>query len=159
MHLEELRAFCLSLPHTQEKMQWGDHILFTIGGKMFCISTVEPTNDTKMSFKCVPDVFVELVERDAVIPAPYMARNFWVSLEKWDALPATELKQLLRNSYQLVLEKLPKRVQQELGVSTATNADSPRNKAAPNTSLAKKKASPKSSAKKKVAGSNRRRQR
>jgi predicted DNA-binding protein (MmcQ/YjbR family) len=108
-------------------MQWGDHILFTIGGKMFCISTVEPTNPTKMSFKCVPDVFAELVEHEAVIPAPYMARNFWVSLTEWDALPAAELKQHLRNSYQSVLEKLPKRIQQELG-SSAAGQKVPQNK-------------------------------
>lgn len=114
MNLESLRAFCLSLPHAGEKTAWESHILFTIADKMFCISTFEPTNPTKMSFKCTPEVFAELCEREDVVPAPYMARNHWVSLVEWDALPASELKGHLRESYRLVFERLPKKKQAEL---------------------------------------------
>ena len=117
MNLDTLRAFCLSLPHVGEKMQWGDHILFTIGGKMFCISTVEPTSPTKLSFKCTPDTFAELVERPDIIPAPYMARNYWVSLTEWDAIPTPELRTLIRDSYNLVASKLPKKIRIQFGLA------------------------------------------
>lgn len=124
MDLESLRAFCLSLPHAGEKTAWESHILFTIAGKMFCISTFEPANPTKMSFKCTPEVFAELCERENVIPAPYMARNHWVSLVEWDALSASELKGHIRESYRLVFERLPKKKQAELTTETRSHGKS-----------------------------------
>ena len=46
---------------------------------------------------------------------PYAARAKWVALESQDALPAAEIKKLLRKSYELVLAKLPKKTQAALG--------------------------------------------
>lgn len=77
---------------------------------MFAVLALEPSHGVLLSFKCTPEKFAELVEQDGIIPAPYMARNHWVGLERFDALPDRELKPLLKNSYQLVLEKLPKKI-------------------------------------------------
>ncbi|MEO8724516.1 MAG: MmcQ/YjbR family DNA-binding protein [Acidobacteriaceae bacterium] len=123
MTLESLRAFCLSLPHAGEKTAWESHILFTIADKMFCISTFEPANPTKMTFKCAPELFAELCERENVIPAPYIARNHWVSLTEWDALPAAEIKESIRESYRLVFERLPKKKQLELATAARSNGE------------------------------------
>ncbi len=60
-------------------------------------------------FKCTPEKFAELIERDGIIPAPYVARYHWVGFERFDAMRDAELKELLKTSYQLVLEKLPKK--------------------------------------------------
>jgi predicted DNA-binding protein (MmcQ/YjbR family) len=38
-----------------------------------------------------------------------VARYHWVALERFDALPESELKQLLKNAYQLIFDKLPKK--------------------------------------------------
>src|ERR1041384_3430944 len=111
MDIESIRAFCLSLPHTDEKVQWGNDLLFRIGEKMFAVAALEPSHGVLLSFKCTPEKYAELVEQDGIIPAPYMARNHWVGFERFDAVPARELKELLRTAYQLVLEKLPKKVQ------------------------------------------------
>ena len=54
------------------------------------------------------------MELDGIIPAPYMARHHWVGFERFDALPDRELKPLLRNAYQMVLEKLPKKIRAQL---------------------------------------------
>jgi predicted DNA-binding protein (MmcQ/YjbR family) len=43
-----------------------------------------------------------------------MARNHWVSLEKWSALRDEEIKQAVSDSYALVKAKLPKKLQQKL---------------------------------------------
>ena len=115
MDIESVRSFCLSLPHTDEKVQWGNDLLFRIGEKMFAVAALEPSHGVALSFKCTPEKFAELVEQDGIIPAPYMARHHWVGLERFDALPDRELKPLLKNSYQMVLEKLPKKVQSQLG--------------------------------------------
>lgn len=114
MDIESIRAYCLSLPHTDEKVQWGNDLLFRIGEKMFAVAALEPSHGVALSFKCTPETFLELIERPNIIPAPYMARNHWVGLERFDALPDRELKPLLKNAYQMVLEKLPKRLQAEL---------------------------------------------
>ena len=114
MDIESARSFCLSLPHADEKVQWGNDLLFRIGEKMFAVVALEPSHGVLLSFKCSPEKFAELVEQDGIIPAPYMARHHWVGLERFDALPDRELKPLLRNAYQMVLEKLPKKVRAQL---------------------------------------------
>jgi predicted DNA-binding protein (MmcQ/YjbR family) len=67
-----------------------------------------------MSFKCSPEDFAELKEREGIRPAPYMARAQWVALETPDTLTPAELQQFVRRSYDLVFAKLPKKVQVKL---------------------------------------------
>jgi predicted DNA-binding protein (MmcQ/YjbR family) len=62
-----------------------------------------------LSFKASPETFAELTERPNIIPAPYLARAQWVALETKDALPAQELARLLRESYEMVFAKLPRK--------------------------------------------------
>jgi predicted DNA-binding protein (MmcQ/YjbR family) len=118
MDIESVRKFCLSLPHADEKVQWVNDLLFRVGEKMFAVAALEPSDGVALSFKCTPEKFAELVEQEGIIPAPYMARNHWVGLERFDALPDRELKPLLENAYQMVFAKLPKRLQAELTATT-----------------------------------------
>ena len=114
MDVEQIRKFCLALPHATEKVQWGNDLVFKIGNKMFAVAGLGPS-DTKLSFKCTPEKFAELVEQDGIIPAPYVARYHWVALQNLNALPARELKELLKTAYQLVYDKLPLKVRKQLG--------------------------------------------
>ena len=113
MNVEWVRKFCLSLPHTTESVQWGADLVFKIGGKMYAVAATEP-GDHWLSFKTSTEEFVELVEREGVVPAPYLARAQWVALRTEDAIPAAELKQLLRKAYDQVFAKLTKKAQREL---------------------------------------------
>ena len=115
MDIESIRSYCLSLPHVDEKVQWGNDLLFRIGEKMFAVVALEPSHGVLLSFKCTPEKFAELVEHEGIIPAPYVARYHWVAFERLDALPERELKDLLRNAYQLVHDKLPGKVREKLG--------------------------------------------
>lgn len=118
MDIEWVREFCLSLPHTTEKLQWEDALVFKIGGKMYAVVSLEP-GDTWLSFKCSPEDFADLVEHPAgVIPAPYLARAHWVALEKESSMPRNELKDFLRAAYSLILTKLPKKTQLVLKQNT-----------------------------------------
>jgi predicted DNA-binding protein (MmcQ/YjbR family) len=114
MDIESVRKFCLSLPHVTEGVQWENDLLMRIGNKMFCVLSLEPASDHCMSFKCTPEKFAELVEQEGIMPAPYVARYHWVALERFDVLPERELKALLKNAYQLVKDKLPKKIQSQL---------------------------------------------
>ncbi len=114
MDLESIRNYCLSLPHVTERVQWDNDLLFCIGGKMFAVAGLDAKYPTKLSFKCTPEKFAELVELEGIIPAPYVARYHWVALEDLNALPQRELKALLNNAYQMVHVKLPKKVRENL---------------------------------------------
>lgn len=113
MDIEELRKFCLSLPHATEDVKWGNDLTFCVGKKMFAVTGLE-TAEQSISFKCTPEKFAELIEKDGIIPAHYVARYHWVTLEKPDALRTDELKELIEKSYETVYEKLPKGVKNKL---------------------------------------------
>ena len=113
LDIDWLRKICLALPGATEQIQWGNDLLFKVGGKMFVVAPLEPA-PVCLSFKCSDESFAELTERPGVIPAPYLARAKWVALENSDAIARGELTQLLRASYELVFAKLSKRVKEEL---------------------------------------------
>ncbi|HEY1924433.1 MAG TPA: hypothetical protein VGG58_04220, partial [Candidatus Acidoferrum sp.] len=67
-----------------------------------------------LSFKTSHENFALLIERQGVVPAPYLARAQWVALETREAIPAAELCILLRDAYDLVVAKLPKKARAAL---------------------------------------------
>ncbi len=113
MDIDGLRKYCLSFPHATENVQWGCDLCFKLDSKLFAVTPLEVA-PVRLSFKCSPENFAELCERDGVKPAPYMARAQWVALEQLNTLPDAELRELLAESYRLVWERLPKRRQAEL---------------------------------------------
>jgi predicted DNA-binding protein (MmcQ/YjbR family) len=114
MDIDTIRKFCLSLPHATENVQWGADLVFKIGGKMFTVVGLEEI-PCKFSFKCTPEEFAELIEREGIVPAQYVARYHWVSVVQDGALDISETKRLIRRSYDLVLGKLPRKVRVKLG--------------------------------------------
>jgi predicted DNA-binding protein (MmcQ/YjbR family) len=119
MNVDWLRELCLSFPGATEQIQWGYDLVFKVGGKMFAVTPLEPA-PVCLSFKASPENFAELTERPNIIPAPYLARAQWVALQTSDALPAGELARLLRDSYDVVFAKLPKKTRE--AVSSAKTA-------------------------------------
>ena len=113
MSTEWVRAFCLSLPGVTEHVQWEDHLVFKVGGKSFAITSFEPRGNF-LSLKVSAENFRDLPEREGIIPAPYLARAQWLAIEREDAAPRTEVKELLREAYEIVVRKLPKKVQTRL---------------------------------------------
>jgi predicted DNA-binding protein (MmcQ/YjbR family) len=131
MDIDWIRDYCLALPHTTEKVQWGDDLVFKIGGKMYAVVALEP-REPWLGFKCSPEVFTDLIERPGIIPAPYLARAHWVSLETHDALSRAEVERLLSQAYSLIFAKLPKKAQARLlAPKKSQDVSSPR-KCAPN---------------------------
>ena len=126
MTLESIRAYCMSLPHATEQVQWGDDLVFKIGGKMFAVLVLEasPRYKVRMSFKCSPENFAELTQREGIIPAPYSAKHGWVAAEAFDTIAGEELKPLLRQAYDLVFAKLTKKAQNELPATGRNRAKS-----------------------------------
>ena len=144
-YIDWIRACCLALPHATEDVQWEHNLLFRIAGKMFCIANLEPgMSPTKIAFKCTPERFAELVEIEGIIPAPYMARNHWVAMIEMEALRQPEIRELIQASYQLILDKLPKKTREGLLGGSRTT---PRAKPAPKSPAKIRKAKPRRAAK------------
>ena len=121
MNIDQLRKLCLSFPGVTEQIQWGDDLLFKVGGKMFAVTRLEPAK-VWLSLKANPENFAELTERPGIIPAPYLARAKWIALESPDALAGAELAQLLRESYELVCAKLPRKIAESIAHGKAASA-------------------------------------
>ncbi len=114
---DAIRDHCLSLPHVTEVVRWGDHLLFKVGGKMFAIIEIDGHSCT---FKCTPDTYADLVEMQEIVPASHnMWKQQWVTTETLTALPETEFRELLAESYRLVRAGLPKKLQAELDARDA----------------------------------------
>ena len=109
MNIEQLRKYCLSFPGATEDIKWGADLCFCVGAKMFCVTGADSSSG-RMSLKCTPEKFAELVEREGIDPAAYVGRYKWVRIEKLDAVTPDELRYLIQKSYSLVFSKLPKNI-------------------------------------------------
>jgi predicted DNA-binding protein (MmcQ/YjbR family) len=106
--IDTVRAICRALPDTTEDIKWGSDLVFSVGGKMYTVVCLDPPHT--VAFKCTPEEFAELVERDGIIPAPYLARAMWVQeQELGGTLERRELERLVRTAYELVRAKLPRK--------------------------------------------------
>ena len=124
MDAEGLRSFLLALPDVAETVQWGDNLVYwvgdkAIGGKMFALASLEPDHGAVLSFAAGPERFRELVEREGCFPAPYLARAHWIAVERWNTLPAAELRALLCAARGLIFEKLPAKTKAVLAMTPA----------------------------------------
>jgi predicted DNA-binding protein (MmcQ/YjbR family) len=122
MNVEWVRKRCLSFPHATETVQWGDNLVFKVAGKVFAVAALAPAK-TVLAFKIDPRDFAELVEWPGIIQAPYFAKTQWVALEREDALSRAEIQESLKRSYDLVVSKLPKKTQADLGKKRRTAAN------------------------------------
>jgi predicted DNA-binding protein (MmcQ/YjbR family) len=127
MDNERVREFCLSLPHAAETLNWDHYLVYwvgarEIGGKMFAITDPDGTERNVLSFHCGPERFHELLENEAITPAPHLARAYWVALERWDALRPREIEEELRRAHALIHQKLPRRVKAALALPESDRA-------------------------------------
>ena len=109
MNIEDLRRICLALPHVTEDIKWGHDLVFSIGGKMFCVIGVD-SSPVSASFKVTDDEFDEMSTRPGFKPAPYVAKYKWVYLDDISTMKTAEWKKYAKQSYELVKEKLPVKI-------------------------------------------------
>ena len=111
---DRILDFCRSLAGATEDVKWGNDLVFSVGGKMF-VAFGLPDREP-IGFKVDPVAFGTMVQKEGIIPAPYLAHHSWVRVESLDVLPEDELKELIRQSYLLVAEKLSKKLRTQLGI-------------------------------------------
>lgn len=115
MKLESLLKFCATIPHTTQDRKWGNVIACCVHKKMFAIFNLDEHDQPKqMWFKVDPLRFLELTDREGIVPAPYLARAKWVAVTDNQALSDGEAKVLLRTAFEVIVSKLPKYIQREI---------------------------------------------
>ena len=114
MDNERIREICMALPHVKETLNWVHHLVYwagdrDLGGKMFAMTDVDGVGTGVLWFHCGAERFHELLEIDGIIPSPYLAKAYWVTLERWNALRPREIEEELRRAHALIFAKLPAR--------------------------------------------------
>jgi predicted DNA-binding protein (MmcQ/YjbR family) len=109
-------------------MQWGANLVFwvgdkAIGGKMFALVDLDgddgherDKNSPVISYAAGPERYSELLEIEGIIPAPYMARIYWVAVERWGVFRLSEWEQELRAAHTITFNKLPPRTRTALAL-------------------------------------------
>ena len=114
MNITKAKDLCRSLPGATEDVKWGEDLVFSVGGKMFAVTGTDE-GSKGMSFKVDDDRFLELTDREGIVPSPYLARAKWVRVADLKAtLSDAEAAELLKRSHALVFAKLTKKLQREI---------------------------------------------
>jgi predicted DNA-binding protein (MmcQ/YjbR family) len=116
MDASELRDWCLGRPGTIEDFPFGpEHSVFKVAGKMFALSALDRT-PLQVSAKCEPELAAQLrLTYPAIQPGWHLNKRHWNTITIDGSLPDQLVRDLVEDSYDLIVSALPKRVREELG--------------------------------------------
>lgn len=114
MDLFELRDYCLSFPESEETAPFDETTLvYKVAGKMFAMTDMVETGH--IALKCEPEHAVELRERYPEIGSAFhMNKKHWNSVRLDGDLPAAFIKQMIRESWFLVVNGMPRSKREHL---------------------------------------------
>ena len=113
MNIEEVRNYCISKKGITEGFPFDETTLvFKVGGKMFALLSLKGNN--LINLKCDPERAIDLREKHSyIIGAWHMSKKYWNSVFFIES-SSNLTKELIDHSYELVFDKLPKKVKEEL---------------------------------------------
>ena len=108
MNAESFRDYCLGKPATTEGTPFGpEDIVFKVEGKMFAILALMEV-PPRVNLKCDPDLALELRDRyEQVQPGYHMNKKHWNTVVLDGVIPERELRKMIDDSYDLVVQSLP----------------------------------------------------
>jgi predicted DNA-binding protein (MmcQ/YjbR family) len=112
----ELRDHCLSFTGAEEMFPFGPNTsVFKVAAKMFVLSRLAAT-PLAVSLKCEPELAEALREaHSAVLPGYHLSKRHWNTVIINGPLPVAMIKDLIEDSYDLVVNKLPPAHRRALG--------------------------------------------
>ncbi len=104
-----LRNYSLSFSGSEETFPFGPEVsVFKVGGKMFALSQLT-SSPLKVSLKCEPLLAEQLRESHAaIVPGYHLNKRHWNTVTIDGSLPDRMLKEMIEDSYDLVVNALPK---------------------------------------------------
>ncbi|PNQ75124.1 MmcQ-like protein [Hanstruepera neustonica] len=118
MNIEQLRNYCLSKQQVTEHFPFDEDVLvFKVAGKMFLLTSLKSweENQQAINLKCDPDYALELREQyESIEPGYHMSKKHWNTVRLFDGdLDMLFVKQMIDDSYDLIVKSLPKKIQNE----------------------------------------------
>ena len=109
MNIEAFREYCLRKPAATEGTPFGpDNIVFKVAGKMFALAALDEVPPA-VNLKCDPDLALELRDRyEQVRPGYHMNKKHWNTVVLDGVIPPAEIRKMIDDSYDLVVQSLPK---------------------------------------------------
>lgn len=114
MDASVLGKLCADWPGVSSIIKWDDDLVFSVASKMFVILCLHGPDRGRLSFKVEPECFLALSDQPGMMPAPYIARAFWISVIEPQRFGDAVLAAHVRQSYALVRAKLSKKIQSGL---------------------------------------------
>ncbi|HEY0770711.1 MAG TPA: MmcQ/YjbR family DNA-binding protein [Sphingobacteriaceae bacterium] len=114
MDIETLREYCIQKSGVVESFPFGeDTLVFKVGGKMFLLISLQ--DPSTFNAKCDPERAATLREEyDEITPGYHMSKVHWNTINMKGRLTINQLRELIDHSYELVYQKLPKKIKEEL---------------------------------------------
>jgi predicted DNA-binding protein (MmcQ/YjbR family) len=116
MDATELRSWCLHQTGAGEEFPFGPETsVFKVAGKIFALTALDHT-PLEVSVKCEPELAVALRDTyPAIRPGYHLNKRHWNTITLDGSLPDQLVRDLIEDSYDLVVSALPKRVRERLG--------------------------------------------
>jgi predicted DNA-binding protein (MmcQ/YjbR family) len=116
MKAAELRDYCLSLREAEETFPFGPETsVFKVAGKMFALSQLG-SDSLRVSLKCEPELAEALrAAHAAVLPGYHLNKRHWNTVVIDGSLEDEDIKEMIEDSYDLVVSKLPSAKRRVLG--------------------------------------------
>lgn len=116
MDVETLRAYCLGKPGATESFPFDEETLvFKVANKIFALLSLNDV-PTRVNLKCDPERAIELRETyDAVQPGYHMNKRHWNTVIFDGTIPANEVREMIDDSYELIVKSLRKDAREKLG--------------------------------------------
>ena len=115
MNIETLREYCLSKKAVTEDFPFGeDTLVFRVLNKIFLLVSLS-SNPLQFNAKCDPDKAIELRDQyDVVQPGYHMNKKHWNTVIMNGSLSNAQLKEMIDDSYNLIVQSLPKKERENL---------------------------------------------
>ena len=112
---EQLAAFCRAFPGVTEEYPFDAlTCTFKVQGKIFALSRLDD-RPLSVSLKCDPAVAVALrAAHPGIVPGYHLSKRHWNTVTVDDALPPTLLAEMIEDSWDLVVDTLPRFAQHRL---------------------------------------------
>ncbi|QDY80878.1 MmcQ/YjbR family DNA-binding protein [Streptomyces qinzhouensis] len=109
-----LRAFCLGFNAAVEEFPFGDEVsVFKVAGKIFALSWLDGS-PLRVNLKCEPEQAIRLrADHPAIVPGYHMNKRHWNTVTVGE-LPPRLVRELVEDSYDLVVAGLPRAVRLSL---------------------------------------------
>jgi predicted DNA-binding protein (MmcQ/YjbR family) len=116
MNATELHDHCLSFNGAEETFPFGPRTsVFKVGGKMFALSQLD-AESLRVSLKCDPQLAAALrAAHEAVIPGYHLNKRHWNTVIIDGSLADDAVRDLIEDSYDLVVSRLPAARRHALG--------------------------------------------